>query len=341
LVSAFESTIALLIFSCSLNPENRNPTDRTLLCATQILYHLAAVDPTQGGASPMSYLQIAILALIQGAAELLPVSSSAHVILAERLMGLDPSTPELTFLLVMLHTGTMFAVILYFWPRWRALLWASPDSAPRFHFLKMIVVATACTGIVGLGLKFLIENVILVRLLGHEKGEVEHLFKNLPLIGTALFTVGILILVAGSWEAQVKQGGLTLRSSIGIGIVQGLCLPFRGFSRSGATISTALLQGVPRARAEDFSFALAVVLTPPVIVLEVHRLLKAREWLAHESAADLLLPGLVGMGFSFVAGLAALRVLSAALEKGRWSWFGYYCMGAACVVFAGAFGFGL
>ena len=70
----------------------------------------------------MNTLQIVILALIQGAAELLPVSSSAHVIVAERFMGLRPSSPEMTFLLVMLHTGTMFAVLFYFWPRWKPLL---------------------------------------------------------------------------------------------------------------------------------------------------------------------------------------------------------------------------
>jgi undecaprenyl-diphosphatase len=58
-----------------------------------------------------NYFQILILALIQGACELLPVSSSAHVIVVEKLMGLDPSSPEMTMLLVMLHTGTMFAVI--------------------------------------------------------------------------------------------------------------------------------------------------------------------------------------------------------------------------------------
>jgi len=67
----------------------------------------------------LSYFQILILALIQGACELLPVSSSAHVIAAEKLMGLDPSSPEMTMLLVMLHTGTMFAVIVYFWRGWR------------------------------------------------------------------------------------------------------------------------------------------------------------------------------------------------------------------------------
>ena len=66
----------------------------------------------------LSYFQIFILAVIQGFCELLPVSSSAHVIVAEKIMGLNPSAPSMTLLLVMLHTGTMFAVILYFWKEW-------------------------------------------------------------------------------------------------------------------------------------------------------------------------------------------------------------------------------
>jgi undecaprenyl pyrophosphate phosphatase UppP len=67
----------------------------------------------------MTFVQILILAVIQGAAELLPVSSSAHVIVAEKLMRLDPTRPEMTLLLVMLHTGTMFAVIFFFWQSWK------------------------------------------------------------------------------------------------------------------------------------------------------------------------------------------------------------------------------
>jgi undecaprenyl-diphosphatase len=62
----------------------------------------------------MTFLKILMLAVVQGVCELLPVSSSAHVIVAERLMGFDPSAPEMTLLLVMLHTGTMLAVIVYF-----------------------------------------------------------------------------------------------------------------------------------------------------------------------------------------------------------------------------------
>jgi undecaprenyl-diphosphatase len=284
------------------------------------------------------YLQIAFLALIQGAAELLPVSSSAHVILAERLMGMDPSGPRQVFLLVMLHTGTMFAVLVYFWPRWRRLFAAAPDmpggEAPRWHFVKMIVLATACTGILGLGLKVFIEQVVLVHLLGYPKGEVEDLFKHLPLIAAALALVGVVILAAGFHESRA-EGGLTTSATVWIGLVQGLCLPFRGFSRSGATISTGLFCGVGRSLAEDFSFALAVVLTPPVQVYSLYKLLKARE--ITSDLMDELAPGLVGMCFSFAAGLLALRFLSAVLEKGRWGYFGYYCLLAAAVVYGAHF----
>jgi len=289
----------------------------------------------------MNYLQIAILALIQGAAELLPVSSSAHVILAAKLMGLkETDSPEFVFLLIMLHTGTMFAVLCYFWGRWKALLLPplSKDIASptlNLHFFKMVILATACTGVLGLGLKFLIERVVLVGMLGHEKGEVEHLFKNLYLIAASLLAVGLVIIAAGSRDTSAQGAPLGTRPSLWIGLVQGLCLPFRGFSRSGATISTALFCGIPRPLAEDFSFALAVVLTPPVIIWELYRLVKSPNWQS-ERPVELLLPGLVGMTFSFIAGLAALKFLSAVLEQGKWKYFGFYCLGASAVVFTAA-----
>jgi len=267
----------------------------------------------------MSLYQIIFLAIIQGAAELLPVSSSAHVIVAEKLMGLDPSSPEMTFLLVMLHTGTMFAVLVYFWSRWKKL---------DLDFLKSIFITTAITGVVGLGLKKFIEKVIMERLLGESHAEIENLFKSLPLIAFSLLCVGLLIIFADLRKKKAGKAKLETRTSILIGVVQGLCLPFRGFSRSGATISTGLLTGVSRSHSEDFSFALAVVLTPPVVVLELHRLLKASQSVGLEALGlgHLLLPGLLGMIFSFAAGLLALRWLSAWLEGGRWKYFGFYCI---------------
>jgi undecaprenyl-diphosphatase len=233
-------------------------------------------------------LQIFILGLVQGAAELLPVSSSAHVIVAEKLLGLDPSAPEMTFLLVMLHTGTMFAVIVYFWRSWRVSYFS--DWATFRRTLANVVVATVATGAVGLTLQQLIERVFLSH--HGESAEVERLFSELPLIAAALFAVGLLIIYSGLREERQRGSKDVTTGGAGwIGIVQGLCLPFRGFSRSGATISTGLLLGIDKRRAEEFSFALAVVLTPVIIAKELIRLIKSQDETSHFLA--LLQPGLL------------------------------------------------
>jgi undecaprenyl-diphosphatase len=281
----------------------------------------------------MTILQIIILAIIQGLAELLPVSSSAHVILAQHFMGLDPSQPQMTFFLVMLHTGTMFAVLIYFWRRWLTRLKISQiqNRQASRDFVKALIIATIATGILGFGLKILIEKVILEHVLHYQKGEVERLFAVLPLIGAALVVSGLLIIYSGRRQRQATREVIHGRDAVTIGLIQGLCLPFRGLSRSGATISVGFLRGLSQAFSEEFSFALAVILTPPVIVLELRRLLKSDpDHLLHYS--ELLLPGLLGMVLSFFAGLVALRWLSSWLEKGRWQYFGYYCLALAVVV---------
>ena len=279
----------------------------------------------------MTMLQILFLAAVQGAAELLPVSSSAHVIVAAKLLGLDPSSPELTLLLVMLHTGTMFAVILFFWKAWRSSFFSS-----RRQFLqvgKLILVATALTGAVGLGLKAVIERVAFG---GARHAEIEMLFGNLGLISAALGAVGVLIVYAGLRQRRTgaHREEIGMKEACAIGAVQGLCLPLRGFSRSGATISTGLLLGLDKDRVDQFSFALAVVLTPPVIAREVLRLVKAQAVpvaSGHHLLA-LFVPSLCGMALSFLSGLLALRWLASWLDKGLWHYFGYYCLAASLLV---------
>jgi len=282
-------------------------------------------------------LQILILGLVQGAAELLPVSSSAHVIVVEKLMGLDASSPEMTFLLVMLHTGTMFAVIVYFWNAWRLSYFSSAEVF--WKTVKQVIAATVLTAIIGLALQQVIEKVFLK---GSPNTDVETLFSQLPLIGGALLAAGLLIIVSGLREpSRLAAKDVSTIAASWIGAVQGLCLPFRGFSRSGATISTGLLLGVGKRRMEEFSFALAVVITPPVIVREFWRLIKAHpEVTKADHLVPLALPGIIGMVASFVAGLLALRLLSRWLETGRWKLFGVYCILFAILVFAlAAFGF--
>lgn len=291
----------------------------------------------------MTILKVILLAIVQGLAELLPVSSSAHVVVAEKLMGLDPSSPQMTLLLVMLHTGTMFAVIAYFWSSWKKIYFSSADAFKRFAVL--VIWATLLTGIVGEVLKKIIEKTLFR---GAEKAEIEQLFSHLELVAPALAAAGVLILIAGLMERQIKrsgytrlstgEGSLTLKQAGWMGVVQGLALPFRGFSRSGSTISAGMLTGASKEPAERFSFALAVVLTPPVVGLELLRLLKASHAATAAGGAPIdlhasLLMSLLGMVFSFFAGLLALKWLSSWLETGRWYLFGIYCLLASAAVF--------
>jgi undecaprenyl-diphosphatase len=277
----------------------------------------------------MPLLYVLILAIVQGLAELLPISSSAHVVVTEKLLGLDPASAPMTLLLVMLHTGTMFSVIVYFWSRWRQTYFSSVEAFKKIA--GFVVVATVLTAGIGEAIIKIIEK-SLFRGLPH--AQIEDLFGRLDLVAPALAAVGILILIAGIAEKRnpgkipAQMSDLDWSKASIIGIVQGLCLPFRGFSRSGATISAGMLLNIAKSRAEMFSFALAVVLTPPVVAREVMRFEHANH-LAGVANSVSAAPSLLGAFFAFLAGLVALKWLSGWLEHGRWYLFGIYCLIAA------------
>jgi undecaprenyl-diphosphatase len=299
----------------------------------------------------MPIYQVIVLAIVQGLAELLPVSSSAHVVVAEKLMGLDPSSPQMTLLLVMLHTGTMFAVIAYFWKQWVQTYFASADAFKRFAVRA--IWATALTGVVGEGLIKVIEHTLFK---GQPKAVIEDLFGRLDLVAPALACAGILILIAGLREKKGEvaaekeavtsltgsitrrpSGSVTMGQAGWMGFAQGLALPFRGFSRSGVTISAGMLTGAAKDRAERFSFAMVVIITPLAIGREALRLLHAtKDAAAAGTPIDLhgsVVASLLGALFAFLAGLVALKWLSNWLENGRWYLFGIYCLVASAVVF--------
>ena len=137
---------------------------------------------------------------------------------------------------------------------------------------------------------------------------------------------------AQSAPAAVREPEVGWRQVSLMGILQGFAIPFRGFSRSGVTISGGLLAGGKRSKVESFSFAMVVAITPLAIARELWRVHKA----AHAAAlpvhwAAVLRPGMLGMVCAFFAGLLALKWLSSWLESGRWYWFGVYCLAAAAV----------
>lgn len=293
----------------------------------------------------MRWIFIVILAVVQGLTELLPVSSSAHVIVTEKMLQQDASTPANALLLVMLHTGTMFAVIAYFWRQWVRTFFSS--SSAFYQFVRMIFVACFLSGVVAVPAILLVEHVLSS---GNQHADIEALFNKLNWIAPALAVGGILILYAGLREVSTKRasapkagdrleatgngsGAVTWRQAVWMGIIQGFAIPFRGFSRSGSTISVGLLDAGERMSIESFSFALAVAITPLAIGRELYRLIKSlHETGAHINLAAALAPSLLGMVCAFLAGLVALKWLSRWLEQGRWYWFGIYCLAAALVV---------
>lgn len=295
----------------------------------------------------MNIIVILILAVVQGAAELLPISSSAHVILVEKIFGLNPTSYEMTFLLIMLHTGTMFAVLVYFWSSWKKLL--SRDEPERGNFVKTVIYATVVTGIMGL---IALEVIPKVFLKGVPHARVEDLFGNVWIIASGLLVAGILTVVAGfskRTESDSRAGTgspatttstattsirMATGTSLLIGFIQGLALPFRGFSRSGATISTGLLAGMQRRYAEVYSFTLALVITIPLVGWEAIQLRHIPPDSSAGSPGHAALIGLLGMVFSFGAGLGAIRWLSSWLERGRWGFFGIYCLALSALLFA-------
>jgi undecaprenyl-diphosphatase len=191
------------------------------------------------------------------------------------------------------------------------------------------------TVIVGEAVINLLERTVLSDFPG---ADIENLFGRLDLIAPALAAAGLLILIAGVFERR-KSGQpptatteLTVTRAGIIGLIQGFCLPFRGFSRSGATISTGMLLGVTKARAEAFSFALAVVLTPPVVFREVKRLVQAQHDHGNSDLTSVASLSVLGALIAFAAGLLALKWLSRWLEGGRWYLFGIYCLVASVAV---------
>jgi undecaprenyl-diphosphatase len=287
------------------------------------------------GDAAMTLWHVIVLAIVQGLAELLPVSSSAHVIVAAELMHENMSLPDNALLLVLLHTGTMFAVIVYFWRRWRSEIMSSWGEF--YRFAKLIFVSSLLSGLIFVPVDKLVEHALSRP--GH-RADIETLFHKLNWIAPALAIVGVLILYAGLREVRrpEPQNGASARdipwpAAVVMGILQGFAIPFRGFSRSGATISGGLLTGGNRRQVESYSFAMAVAITPLAIAWELRRVYRT----AHSAGVALhwgavLTPGILGMIFSSLAGFLALKWLSRWLETGKWYIFGIYCLLAACLV---------
>lgn len=225
----------------------------------------------------MDFLQIFTLAIVQGITEFLPISSSAHLILVPSATGWEDQ--GLTFD-VAIHVGTLAAVVIYFRRELRQMIiewgrsFVSCRATPSARLAWGILLATIPVGVAGFFLQEIVEN---------------HLRSPLA-IATGLIGFGLLL----AWTDWRKRGSadeysLTWAGMFFIGCAQALAL-FPGTSRSGITITAALLLGLNREGASRFSFLLSIPVISLAGVLLTYQLLRlpeATDWMVLFTAANI------------------------------------------------------
>ena len=263
----------------------------------------------------MSTVQSLLLGALQGVAEFLPISSSGHLVLLRNVMNLG-DIPLLYD--VLLHVSTLIVVIIVFRKKilsilssiWRNLRRASaPEDRENLNLTLYILVATVVTGGVGLVLS-----------------GFEEIFFRQPRLVSLLFLITALILIStllGRGRRDYLQMGIF--GALVVGLAQGIgVLP--GISRAGITISVALLWGLDRQRAGEFSFLIVI----PAILGAL--LLQLRE---AGSLFEVVDPAALVAGFaaSLVVGLISLLLLLTVIRKGRLALFSIYLVPLAVATF--------
>lgn len=246
----------------------------------------------------MSYFDAIILGIVQGLTEFLPISSSGHLVLCEHL--LNAKMPGVVFELIV-HVGTLLSVLVYFRRRIARLILSIFDKSMinERSTLIYLIIGTIPAVIVGI----LLDKII-------EQAFVSPLLTSLMLIVTGLILLGTSFVQKG--ERGIKPPNALL-----IGLAQALAI-FPGISRSGATISMGLFAGVKPIVAAEFSFLLSI----PVIIGAV--VFKTGDIVSVNTA--LLGHYMLGAVLSFIFGLLAVHFLLSMIKKGRFKYFGIYCL---------------
>jgi len=251
----------------------------------------------------MSFLEAIILGVIQGLTEFLPVSSSGHIELGKAILHIQTSD-NLLFSIVV-HAATALSTIIVFRKviidLLKGLLQFKNNEELRYS-LK-ILVSMIPVGIVGL--------------LFEEK--IESLFTgDVLLVGSMLFVTGIMLTITYLKKETVKS--ISYGRAMIIGIAQAIAI-LPGISRSGATISTALMTGVDREKAARFSFLMVL---PPIAGAT---LLKTKDFIENTAVADSISSMVLIIGFlaAFLSGLVACSWMVKIVKSGKLIYFAYYC----------------
>ncbi len=269
----------------------------------------------------MTFFEAILLGLIQGLTEFLPISSSAHVQIAQELMGLSElSKPSLTAFIATIQIGTEAAVVIYFFKTIVEILqsffrtgfrrWSMQEPNARLGWL--VIIGTLPIVIFGLGFRDFVENDV----------------RQLWVIGVTLIVFGIFLGLADVFGKKRKaMTDLNLKSGIAFGLGQALAL-IPGVSRSGGSITVGLMLGFNRETAARFSFLMAI---PAVLAAGFYQFIDS----FGELPADLLSATILATLVSFVSGYAVISWLLKYLERGSFLPFVIWRVGVGSLLLIG------
>ncbi len=259
----------------------------------------------------MDTIQSVVLGLVQGLGEFLPISSSAHLILVPWIFKWQD--PGLMFDIA-LHVGTLVAVILYFWRDWlnlisKGLTKPKEREGKLFWYLVLATIPGAAAG-------YLLEH------------KAETVFRNPVLIAFMLILLGVVLYLADrKSKKQIDMEHISLKAALLIGLSQALAI-IPGVSRSGITMTTALMLGITREGAARFSF----LLSAPVILGAAA--IKLPKIIANPSVINV--PFIVGMVVACISGLASIGFLLRYVQTKTFLPFVWYrfIIGAVVIIMA-------
>lgn len=272
----------------------------------------------------MTFLNAIILGLIQGLAEFLPISSSGHLSLFQNFFGLQTAEQTNLFFDVLLHLGTLIAVVIYYWEEIRGMVVELVKICRELAGQRSSRPTPEADGLRRLMLLIVIGTLPLFLVLPI-KHKVEALYGNTVFIGFALLVTGGLLYFSDQLGRGRKTlAGVSLTDVLLIGCAQAVAV-VPGLSRSGCTISAGLLRGMDRKAAVRYSFLLSL---PAVLGANLLSLIDAAK-----GGIDLsLMPiYLVGVCVAAMSGYAAIGVLNRMSQRGKFGLFAWYCWGAGVI----------
>ena len=259
----------------------------------------------------MEIINAIILGIIQGLTEFLPVSSSGHLEIAKAILGENKVGEESLLMTVVLHFATALSTIIIFRKDILEILnglfqFKNNDS---FWFSLKIVLSMIPAAFVGVFFN----------------DEIEALFGGaLTLVGSMLLVTGLLLFLADKAKASAKKVGI--KHAILIGISQAIAI-LPGISRSGATISTAVLLGIDKEKAARFSFLMVV----PLIFGKMAKDILSGD-LQYETTT--FIPLVIGFIFAFLTGMFACKWMIKLVKRSQLKYFAYYCFAIGGIVIA-------